>query len=57
MTFLFTNLTKVYITVAAFNATYIFRLKSLNVCNSSLQPRASQEQRNCHGYRVLSTVF
>ena len=46
-----------YITVAAFNATYICRLNSLNVCTSRLQPRATTEQRNCHGYRVLSTVF
>ena len=48
-----------YITVAAFNATYIFRLNSLNVCTtgSGLQPRATPEQRNCNGYRVLSTEF
>ena len=46
-----------YIIVAAFNATYIFRLNSLNVCTSRLQPRATPEQRNCNGYRVLNTVF
>ena len=31
----------------------------LNVCTSRLQPRATvtPEQRNYHGYRVLSTVL